>query len=258
MTAAADSTPLKTCAKCGECKPFTSAFFPTDGAYLRRACKKCRAADKARNMAEREAKFPEKREKRASDVRAYSAANKQKIQQYKRVYATENSASIKQYSLEYYKINADAAKERAKIWRAGNPDRRLENNRRWARENPEKSADCSRRNKARRMQNPVTAFVERVRSLVAASIRNRGYTKRSKSHEILGCDWGFFKEHIERQFLKGMAWDKMGCEIHIDHVVPLATAATEADVIALNHYTNLRPMWAKDNLQKSDKRTHLI
>lgn len=45
---------------------------------------------------------------------------------------------------------------------------------------------------------------------------------------------------------------------HIDHIVPLATAKTEQDVIALNHVSNLRPMWSKENLSKGDKRLFLV
>lgn len=98
----------------------------------------------------------------------------------------------------------------------------------------------------------------KVRRMIGKSIRNRGYTKRSKTHEILGCDWEFFKTHIERQFVKGMNWENMGEEIHIDHITPLSTAKTEEEVIALNHFTNLRPMWAKDNMSKGAQITHLI
>jgi hypothetical protein len=54
-----------------------------------------------------------------------------------------------------------------------------------------------------------------------------------------------------------MAWENRAMW-QLDHIVPLATAATEADVLALNHYTNLRPMWSVDNRAKSDKITHLI
>jgi hypothetical protein len=49
-----------------------------------------------------------------------------------------------------------------------------------------------------------------------------------------------------------MTWSNMG-EWHIDHIKPLATAKTEKDVYELNHYTNLQPLWAKDNLSKGAK-----
>jgi hypothetical protein len=54
-----------------------------------------------------------------------------------------------------------------------------------------------------------------------------------------------------------MSWENRA-EWHIDHIVPLATAKCEEDVIKLNHFTNLRPLWAADNLKKNSNRTHLI
>jgi hypothetical protein len=42
-------------------------------------------------------------------------------------------------------------------------------------------------------------------------------------------------------------------ENHIDHIFPISSAKTERDTLALNHYTNLRPMWASDNIKKSNK-----
>ena len=49
-----------------------------------------------------------------------------------------------------------------------------------------------------------------------------------------------------------MSWENMG-KWHIDHIIPLSTAITEEDVIRLCHYTNLQPLWAEDNLKKSNK-----
>lgn len=74
---------------------------------------------------------------------------------------------------------------------------------------------------------------------------------------MLGCTWREFKIHVERQFLKGMSWDNRNLW-HIDHITALATAKTEAEVIALSHFTNLRPIWGSDNLSKGDKILFLI
>lgn len=109
----------------------------------------------------------------------------------------------------------------------------------------------------RKASDPVFRIIREARVFISRSIGRNGYTKQSRTHEILGCGWDFFKSHIERQFLKGMTWDNRA-EWHIDHIQPMAIAATEEDALALNHFTNLRPMWAKDNLAKGAQITHLI
>jgi hypothetical protein len=98
---------------------------------------------------------------------------------------------------------------------------------------------------------------ERIRCLIKQSIRAMGYSKNSSTFEILGCSYGHFIKHIENQFLKGMTWENRN-EWHIDHIVPVASAKSVEDLIKLNHFTNMRPIWAKDNLAKSAKRTFLI
>ena len=110
----------------------------------------------------------------------------------------------------------------------------------------------------RKQSDPMYKLMCNIKSSIAKVIGRGGYKKRSRTHDILGCDFQTFHDHIERQFTKGMSWDKVGPEIHIDHIIPLATAKTEADILALNHYTNLRPLWAKDNLSKADSIEFLI
>ena len=70
----------------------------------------------------------------------------------------------------------------------------------------------------------------------------------------MGCDIEFLKKHLENQFLDGMTWDDKGFYgWHIDHIIPLSSAKTEEDVYKLCHYTNLQPLWAKDNYNKGSK-----
>lgn len=97
----------------------------------------------------------------------------------------------------------------------------------------------------------------RVQSLINQSLRVKSMSKKSRTMQIIGCSLDEFKLHIERQFLDGMTWENRS-KWHIDHIVPLATAKTEDDVLVLNHFSNLRPLWAKDNLQKSSKAHFLI
>ena len=51
------------------------------------------------------------------------------------------------------------------------------------------------------------------------------------------------------QFTEGMTWDNYG-EWQIDHIVPLSSGETLEELIALNHYTNLQPLWADENNRK--------
>lgn len=118
---------------------------------------------------------------------------------------------------------------------------------------------CKKRHieKKKSKSGPLRELRNRIRCLIYNSLKKRGYKKDSTTQEILGCTVMEFKRHIERQFLPGMSWDLRGA-IHIDHIVPSSSAETEADVIALSHFTNLRPMWAAENMLKSDSITHLI
>lgn len=69
---------------------------------------------------------------------------------------------------------------------------------------------------------------------------------------MLGCDYQTAFKHIESRFKQGMSWDNFG-EWHIDHIIPLASAKTEIELIELCHYTNLQPLWAEENRSKGDK-----
>lgn len=111
--------------------------------------------------------------------------------------------------------------------------------------------------KQRRQSDPLVAMKARLASRVRDALLAKGFKKRSRTKELLGCGIEEFKAHIERQFVRGMSWENSSLW-HIDHIVPCASAGDENELIALFHFTNLRPVWAKANLAKSSKKTFLI
>ena len=90
-----------------------------------------------------------------------------------------------------------------------------------------------------------------VRNNIYSSLNRNGYSKNSKTEEILGCSFNELKRHLERQFTKGMNWDNQG-EWHIDHIYPVSLAKDKEHLLELNHYTNLQPLWAEDNWKKGN------
>lgn len=112
--------------------------------------------------------------------------------------------------------------------------------------------------KAKRKSDPVFALKQRIRSLIGNAFLSVGSRKNMETQKILGCTFAEFMSHLEKQFTAGMSWDRMGVEIHMDHIIPLDTAKNKEDVIALNHFTNLRPMWAAENIRKGAKLLALI
>lgn len=100
--------------------------------------------------------------------------------------------------------------------------------------------------------NPKLLLAKRLRNRIYVFIRNKGEVKLRSTKQMIGCSYDALKKHIESQFINGMSWDNIG-KWHIDHEKPLSSAVDEKELIALNHYTNLRPLWAIDNLKKGSK-----
>lgn len=124
---------------------------------------------------------------------------------------------------------------------------------RWRLANKEKwNAIRNRYRKKKRSIDPIYLLKDRVRNLTTQAFRVNGYSKKSRTHELLGCDWDFLKKYIEQRFKDGMTWENRS-EWHIDHIIPLSSANSEKELNKLFHYTNLQPLWAAENLKKKNK-----
>lgn len=80
--------------------------------------------------------------------------------------------------------------------------------------------------------------------------------KCAHSIELLGCSVDELKKHIESKFTKGMSWEHvLNGKIHIDHIIPCSAfdLTKPEEQRKCFHYTNLQPLWAKDNFRKHTK-----
>ena len=93
-----------------------------------------------------------------------------------------------------------------------------------------------------------------MKSRMYTILKNKGFKKDKKMKDILGCSYTEFIIYMESKFLKGMTWENHSLYgWHIDHIIPLSSGKTQEEIQNLCHYTNLQPLWAKDNLKKHKK-----
>ena len=86
------------------------------------------------------------------------------------------------------------------------------------------------------------------------AVKHQKGVKSSKTLELLGCTVEDLRVFLEAEFVDGMTWENYG-EWHIDHIRPCASFNLEdqEDQKICFHWTNLQPLWAKDNLKKGGK-----
>lgn len=193
-------------------------------------------------------------EEKKAKAKAYREKNKERIRAQKNAYMKEyyakNKDKIKAYQASYYEANADKVKQRERSSKAKNKDRIDAYNKKYRAEHSKEHSEYIRR---RRHEDPKYNLICAVRNMLNNAFNKRTkVTKAAKAEEILGCTIEFFIEHLQSQFKDGMTLENHG-EWHIDHIIPLSSAKTEEEVIKLNHYTNLQPLWAKENILKRNK-----
>jgi hypothetical protein len=94
------------------------------------------------------------------------------------------------------------------------------------------------------------------RSLIYTALKKNNISKKEGTEKMLGCSIEEFKAYLESLFQPGMSWDNMGrAGWHIDHICPCSQAQNEEELIKLQHYTNLQPLFENDNLAKFNHRT---
>lgn len=113
--------------------------------------------------------------------------------------------------------------------------------------NPEKRKEYKRKYR----QSSKGRLIDNLRCRLKRCIKNQSGSEFIERN--FGCSRKELIEYIEKQFVDGMCWDNYG-EWHIDHIKPLSKfdLTSLEEQYSANHYTNLQPLWKKDNLSKKD------
>jgi len=173
------------------------------------------------------------------------------------------------YKMFYVKYQKGKTEKTAKAWREKNKQHISEKNKDYRSRNKERYrllhkewAKKKRRGTRRfgfEMSNSEylkAVFKEnpeiKLRHLARVHLYRYVKGKFDSYESIVGCSTSYFKQYIESLFLEGMSWDNHG-KWHLDHIIPLSSAKTGEELLALNKYTNLQPLWAKDNLAKGKR-----
>jgi len=109
------------------------------------------------------------------------------------------------------------------------------------------------RNKERYMYYYLNNVDRRMGILLRNRI-NRALERNQKAGhltELLGCSVKHLKRHLENRFSEGMSWENHG-KWHIDHIKSCCSfdLSKKSEQKKCFHYTNLRPLWAKENLSR--------
>lgn len=152
---------------------------------------------------------------------------------------------------EYYLLKRDDILFKRKSEYLSNRESKLEYQKNYQQENKDK------RNKSlrERLKNDdLYRLKVNIRNLINNSFYEIGYSKNSRTQEILGCSFEELKSYLESKFENWMNWENRGIYNgdfnggwDIDHIIPLSEAKSEEDLIRLNNYTNLQPLCSKIN-----------
>ena len=224
---------------CNNCNLEKESIFFYKG---RAKCKKC-ISESNRSIYDPSKKkryYDNNKEEILDKKKEYWENNKNFLKEKNAQYNVENSVELSENKQRYYQKNKQIIRDK-------NIDRYNKNKELFRQRN-------SLYTKKRLLTDNLFKIKFSIRSMLRNALKSKGYNKNNKSELILECKFEEFKLYIESKFEDWMNWNNYGLYNgdfnygwDIDHIIPLASAETEEDIIRLNHHKNLQPLCSKVN-----------
>lgn len=223
------------------------------------------------------------REKHKEKIREQRKKYKNYQKDYSKQWRLENRDKIKSYRVdnkernkikvkEYHHKNPDKLKKARKKWSEANKEYLKQLQKKYIKkynyDNPKykKEWRIKNREKAKKYRNKylqsekgqINHLWDKLRNRIKIYTFNKRQTTRKDMDSLIGCSRIFLLRFIESKFYTHplnnykMTW-KNNKKWHIDHITPLAklNPLNDVDFRMANHFINLQPMWAEENLKKS-------
>lgn len=184
-------------------------------------------------------------------------------------YQKQHDGKTKQ---QYYKNNRKARLQYSKTRWGTDKERIKEIQKRYYQTHKKKISDRQRRyyekhrirfiklaikNEAKRYKNSLQfRIASNLRRRFRLALKDQNTTKELPVVNLIGCSVEYFKLHLEKQFKVGMSWSNYGFSgWHMDHIQPCVSfdVTNTEEQKKCFHYTNMQPLWSRDNLSKGAK-----
>ncbi len=228
---------MKTCSKCKRILD-TSMFFRSSQAKdgLSYQCKDCRKS--YGTYPESKALWAKNNKERVLEIgREWNKNNPEKKLKSQSRYRKANREVLRAKDKEYSNSHKKEISAYGKVYSMKNKERLME------------LARIRRRNRTPQ---------RKVSDAMSCGIREclKGNKKRRHWESLVSYNMDSLKKHIESNFVTGMTWDNYG-KWHIDHIIPLSffryTSPEDVEFKMCWRLENLQPLWAEDNIAKSNK-----
>jgi hypothetical protein len=258
---------VKTCNGCGRTKALCEfGVRPERPSGVRSKCKECSRRATAKYKAlnpEKEREYRLANRDRGNErSREWRAANPERNRATDRACKERNRDRFRALERERFAANAERVRERKRLHRERNAEAYRAREAAQRERNRDAIRDASRRSCAKRRATPRGKLENTVRVRINKELRPGSKSGR-KTFELLGYTADDLRVHLERQFVRGMTWENYSHRgWHVDHIVPVAAFDYETPddpaFKACWALTNLRPLWAVDNISKGGKRLTLL
>jgi len=230
----------KKCSKCGEDKPAEN--FDKDRSAvsgLRSRCKGCCKEQRYQRRERTKKYYNDHKKERAEYHKEYRQKNRERIKEESEKYYLKNKDKCKKYQHEYFKTNKDWIKKRHQKYQK------------------EHKKEISMHICDRKRKDLNFKILCNLRGRLYDALKSQNTKKANHTIKLIGCSVDFLRSYLEAKFLSLMTWDNYGGKRGwwMDHIKPCAAfdLTDPEQQKECFHYSNLQPLWAKDNMRKNSK-----